>query len=105
MGVLFAAVVLVAAVTWVARRVAARRRRVHVQAGPGSSAAVAIAIRSFEEMDAAVRDRRCHCGERLRRTGEGSSEVGGRRYRYARLACDECEEASRVYFDVTDILH
>jgi len=105
MGILFAAVILIAAVTWVVRRVGARRRRARVDTGPGSSPATAIPIRSFEEMDAAVRGRRCHCGETLRRTGEGSSEVAGRRYRYARLACDECEEASRLYFDVTDLLH
>ena len=105
MGIIFAAVVLVAAVTWVARRIAARRRRERAPTGPGSSIAAAIPIRSFEEMDAVVRERRCHCGERLRQTGEGSRAAVGRRYRYARLACDECEETSRVYFDVTEILH
>jgi hypothetical protein len=105
MGIIFASVVLVAALTWIARRVISRRRREQVRARPGSSVETAIPIRAFDAMDAVVRERRCHCGERLRQTGEGSREVGPQRYRFARLACDECEEASIVYFDVTDILH
>jgi len=105
MGIAFASVVLVAALTWIVRGGLARRARARVRTGPGSSLETAILIRSFEQIDAAVRDRRCHCGERLRQTGEGAREVGGRRYRLARLACDECEEVTAVYFDVTDVLH
>jgi hypothetical protein len=37
--------------------------------------------------------------------GEGSRAVDGRRYRVARLVCDECDEAVEVFFDTTGVLH
>jgi hypothetical protein len=62
-------------------------------------------VRSFDEIDRAIAARRCHCGERLRATGEGARDAGTHRYRFARLACDACEEERVLYFDVTNVLH
>ena len=105
LGALLAAVVLVAAGVWVARRLQARAARRHAASGPGSSPERAIAVRSFDEIDRTVAARRCVCGTPLQLTGEGAREAGGRRYRLARLTCDECEEETVVYFDVTAVLH
>jgi len=105
MGLLFAVVVLLAATTWVARRWRARTRRRTMIVGPGSSIERAIAVRSFEDIDATVRARRCECGRRLRSTGEGTRQVGLRRFRLTRLACDECEEETVLFFDVSELVH
>lgn len=105
MGLIFALVVLVAATVWVARRWRARGRRRTLDSGPGSSMENAIAVRSFEEIDRAVATRRCACGQSLRSTGEGARQAGLRRFRFARLACDECEEEHVVFFDVSDLVH
>ncbi len=104
-ALLFASVALLASAVWLVRgwRVRAARRR-HAT-GPGSSLDSAIPVRSFEQIDVAVAARRCHCGTRLRTSGEGARQDGERRYRVARLACDECEEVSELYFDVSEILH
>ena len=104
-GLVFAAIIVVAAGMWIARGVRARAARARSRSGPGSSLETAIAVRSFDEIDAAVRARRCHCGARLRTTGEGARQAGDHRYRFARLACDECEEETVLYFDVSDVLH
>jgi hypothetical protein len=72
---------------------------------PGSSAALAIPITTFDEMDDHLRLRRCACGGYLERRGEGSREVATRRYRVARLACLDCERVDEVFFDITDLLH
>ncbi len=84
-----------------------RRTRLREAAGerPGASAEHAIFIRSFTEMDEHLSGRWCHCGGFLERRGEGSRDTGGRRYRVARLACQECETAAEVFFDTTDVLH
>ncbi|MBI3768585.1 MAG: hypothetical protein HY271_08835 [Deltaproteobacteria bacterium] len=105
MGLLFAVVVLLAATTWVTRRWRARGRRRLLTTGPGSSVEHAIAVRSFDEIDAVVRTRRCECGRPLRATGEGARQVGPRRFRLTHLACDECEEETVLVFDVTDVVH
>jgi hypothetical protein len=102
-GLLFGLAVLVAAAVWVARGMARRRARRWVADGPGSSPERAIAVHAFEDMDAAVGTRRCPCGERLRATGEGSREIPPHRYRFARLACDECQEETVLWFDVTAV--
>jgi hypothetical protein len=47
----------------------------------------------------------CFCGGYLERTGEGTREANGRRFRIARLACQECEALDEVFFDTTDVLH
>jgi len=104
-GLLFASIVLIAAGVWLARGVRARAARAHSRSGPGSSLETAIAVRSFDEIDTTVRTRRCHCGGRLRATGEGARQAGDHRYRFVRLACDECEEETVLYFNVSDVLH
>ena len=105
MGILFALVVLLAATTWIARRWRERGRRRALATGPGNSIDAAIPVRSFEEIDRDVAARRCACGQRLRSTGEGARQAGLRRFRFARLACDECEEEHVVFFDVTHLVH
>ena len=104
-AILFAIVVLVASGAWLLRGVRARRARRRHASGPGTSLESAIPVRSFEQIDDAVRMRRCHCGERLRLRGEGGRQGGTQRYRVVRLACDECEEDSLLYFDVSEVLH
>ena len=99
--------VLVAAVVTMALR---RRRRTRLRlaaAGrPGASIDRAIPIRSYGEMDDHLEHRWCGwCGGYLERTGEGTSAGDGRRYRIARLRCQECERIEEVYFDTTDVLH
>jgi len=104
-AILFAAVVVIASAVWVRRRLRARAVRRRHATGPGTSLESAIPVRSFEDIDAAVRERRCHCGDRLRLVGEGARQAGAHRYRVARLACDECEESSTLYFEVSAVLH
>ena len=104
-GLFFAAVVLLAAGTWVARGLRARAARERVRHGPGTALTTAIGVRSFDEIDCTVAARRCHCDARLRTVGEGTREVGERRYRFARLVCDDCEENFVLYFDVSEVLH
>jgi hypothetical protein len=100
------ALAVLAAVVVVWRR---RRRRSTLRWAAsrraGASAEHAIAVRRFSEIDEHLADRWCHCGGYLERAGEGSREVGGRRFRIARLRCQECEEAAEVFFDTTDVVH
>jgi hypothetical protein len=97
---------LVAAVTAVLLRRRRRRRlREAARTRPGASAELAIHIRSFAEMDEHLVQRWCHCGGYLERRGEGSRDVDGRRFRVARLECQECESVDEVFFDTTDLLH
>jgi hypothetical protein len=102
---LLLAVAVIAAVAAVATRrlsLAARRRR--VREGPGSTLDRSIAIRSFADMDAALDGRTCPCGGRYARTGEGTREAAGRRYRVARMVCEACEDGQEVFFDTTELL-
>ena len=99
--------VLVAAVVTMALR---RRRRTRLRlaaaARPGASIDRAIPIRSYAEMDDHLEHRWCGwCGGYLERMGEGSRSGDGRRYRVARLRCQECERIEEVFFDTTDVLH
>ncbi len=105
MGLVFALIVLLAATTWVSRRWRGRRRRRALDTGPGSSIDHAIAVRTFEEIDRALATRRCECGQALRATGEGARQAGTRRFRFARLACDDCEREHVVFFDVSGLVH
>jgi hypothetical protein len=97
---------IVAAVIAVARR-RLRRSALRRAAAERSGASVdrAIAVRSFAEIDDHLGGRWCHCGGYLERTGEGTREAGGRRFRIARLRCQECEDPAEVFFDTTDVLH
>jgi hypothetical protein len=86
-----------------------RRRRMRLRRAAatraGASAELAIPIRSFTEIDDHLAGRWCHCGGYLERTGEGTREVGGLRYRIARLRCQECDESSEVYFETSEVVH
>ena len=70
----------------------------------GSSLERAITIRSYVEMDEHLVRRWCMCGGYLERSGEGTRESGGRRFRVARLRCQECETVDEVFFDTTEVL-
>ena len=96
----------------VAAVVAVARRRFHRNAlrraardRPGASTDLAIAVRSFTEIDEHVARRWCHCGGYLERTGEGTRDAGSRRFRVVRMRCQECEEGAEVFFDTTEIVH
>jgi hypothetical protein len=94
-----AAVIAVAVRQW--RR--ARLRRAALEQ-PGATAENAIYVRDFAEMDEHLRRRWCVCGGFLEPSGEGTRELAGRRYRVARLVCQECEETSEIFFDTTELL-
>lgn len=99
-------VVLVAAVAVMTRR-RWRRARLHrlAEGRPGASAALAIPVTAFDEIDDHLRRRRCPCGGYLERSGEGSRSEGGQRYRVARLTCQDCDRVDEVFFDTTDLVH
>lgn len=92
----------VGAVGW--RRLRAARLRRAALTRPGATAENAIYVRDFAEMDEHLTRRWCSCGGFLEPSGEGTREEGGRRYRVARLRCQECEEPTEVYFDTTELL-
>ena len=99
-------VAIIAAVVAMGRR---RWRRASLRRAAGrrggASPELAIPVRSYTEMDEPLAQRWCSCGGYLERLGEGSREEGGRRYRIARLRCQECERVDEVFFDTTDLLH
>jgi hypothetical protein len=97
---------IVAAIVAVARRRLRRgalRRAARDRAG--ASTDLAIAVRSFTEIDEHVGRRWCHCGGYLERAGEGTRDAGSRRFRVVRLRCQECEEAAEIFFDTTEVIH
>ena len=104
-GLLFASVVLITAVVWVTRGVRQRRARADLRTGPGTSLEHALPVGSFDAIDATVTARRCHCGAGVHTIGEGTREIGDRRFRYSRLECDACEDEQLLFFDVTTIFH
>ncbi|MEO6026022.1 MAG: hypothetical protein ABIR79_04060 [Candidatus Binatia bacterium] len=104
-GLIFASVVLVAAVIWVMRGVQRRRARASVHSGPGTSIEHAIPVGSFDAIDDALRARRCHCGAGVHMVGEGARAIDDRRFRYTRVECDACEDEQLLFFDVTTIFH
>lgn len=83
-----------------------RRKRLQALAAqrPGAHPDNALAIRTFDEMDLHLRGRLCPCGGTMELAGEGSRDLDERRFRGARLVCDECEESEVVFFDTTDLL-
>jgi len=104
-GPLLAVVVLVAVAAVGLRRWQRARLRQAARNRAGTSAERAIHVRSYTEMDEHLAQRWCGCGGYLERAGEGTREAGGRRFRVARLMCQECESVDEVYFDTTDVLH
>jgi hypothetical protein len=105
-GTLILTLAIIAAVIAVARR---RLRRTRLRRAArerlGASPTLAIAVRSFAEIDEHLVRRWCHCGGYLERTGEGTRQDGERRFRIARLRCQECDEPAEVFFDTTEIVH
>jgi hypothetical protein len=97
--------IVVAVVAVAGRRWSRRRLRLAAATRPGATPDQAIWVRSFAEIDDHLGRRWCHCGGYLERTGEGTREQAGRRYRIARLQCQECEDSAEVYFDTTEIVH
>jgi hypothetical protein len=84
-----------------------RRRKLdrRLRALPGGSAATAIAVASFDEIDEEVRRRRCPCGGRHDVHGEGAETDNGRSLRIVQVECRFCERRSRIYFDVSRLFH
>jgi hypothetical protein len=103
-GLLVVALVAALVATWSQRRRRASLRRA-AAIRDGASPERAIYVRSFADIDGHLGRRWCHCGGYLERTGEGSRELGGRRYRVARLRCQECEDLAEVFFDTTEVVH
>jgi hypothetical protein len=101
-GLLLGLAVLVAVIAvgvrrWQRTRTARRR--------PGATIRRPVAVRRFDEIDTALRGRTCWCGGSFVLSGETSRTVGDRRFRVARLVCNECERAELMYFDVTAVFH
>jgi hypothetical protein len=103
--ILFTLAILAAVTAVGMRRMRRTRLRRAAANRPGASPEQAIYIRSYGDIDAHLAARWCFCGGYLERTGEGTREIGGRRFRVARLACQECEAVEEVFFDTTDVLH
>jgi hypothetical protein len=104
-SILFTLAILAAVTAVGTRRLRRARLRRAAADRPGASPERAIYIRSYGDMDEHLAARWCFCGGYLERTGEGTRESAGRRFRVARLACQECESVEEVFFDTTDVLH
>jgi hypothetical protein len=102
---LLVAAIVAAVVSVGLRRRRRTRLRVAARTRAGASPELAIHIRSYGEMDEHLGRRWCVCGGYLERTGEGTRDAGDRRFRVARLTCQECERIDEVFFDTTDVLH
>jgi hypothetical protein len=104
-GLLLAVAIIAALAATGLRRWRRARLARAARTRPGASAEHAIHIRSYSDIDEHLARRWCACGGYLERTGEGTREAGGRRFRVARLCCQECERVEEVFFDTTDLLH
>jgi hypothetical protein len=102
---LLVAALLAAIVAMTGRRLQRRRLRRAAATRAGSSLETAIVVQRYDEIDDHLRARWCHCGGYLERCGEGARDAGGRRYRTARMRCQECDADAVVFFDTTDVLH
>jgi hypothetical protein len=104
-SLLLAAAVVVAVIAVARRRLRRRALRRAARERAGGTAGSAIAVRSFTEIDEHLGRLWCHCGGYLERSGEGTRDADGRRFRIARLRCQECDEPTEMFFDTTDVLH
>ncbi len=101
-GSLLGLVVLIAVIA-VAIRVL--QRRAYERGQPGRTAASAICIEDYGEIDIAVSTQSCRCGGRFALRGEGPLPKAGRPLRVARLECRKCERELRLYFDLSTLRH
>lgn len=101
--ILFTLAIVAAVVAMGARRV--RRARRLRASRPGGSAASAIPVRAYTEIDDYLAALACACGGSLERMGEGSRADGVHRLRIARLRCYECEREEQVFFETSEVLH
>ncbi len=85
---------------FVRRSLEYRRRRL-----AGGSVETAMPVVSFDEIDLELARRRCHCGGRYDRHGEGPVAGKGAMLRAVALECRRCEERTRAYFDLTAVYH
>lgn len=72
---------------------------------PGATIHRPVLVQRFDEIDMFINGRACWCGGTFFTNGETSRAIGERRFRIARLVCNECERDELVYFDVTAALH
>lgn len=98
LGIVALAAVLAVGVRRWGRRRAARQR-------PGATIYRPVTVSRFDEIDATVLERACWCGGLFVIAGETSRAIGARRFRIARLVCNECERDELIYFDVTAVFH
>jgi len=103
MAGLFIGVAVIAAVVAVWWRWRQERRQQRRQ--PGATIRLPIVVGGFDEIDGCVEEQRCSCGGVMALSGETSRRVGERRYRIARLVCQDCEREQQLYFDVTTVFH
>lgn len=104
-GLLIALAVVAAVASTALRRRRRARIRELAQEREGGTDARAIPITSYDEMDPWIAGRVCVCGGRLTRIGEGTHAARGRRFRIARMRCDDCDQLDELYFDTTDVTH
>jgi hypothetical protein len=103
-GLLLSLAILAAVFTIGMRRLRRRRLRRAAATRAGVSPERAIPIRSYAEIDEHLAQRWCLCGGYLERTGEGTRVSDGRRFRVARLRCQECDRVDEVFFDTTEVV-
>ena len=104
-GLLLLLALLAAMAAMAARRARMRRLERADAQRTGGSEDDPVYVRSFEQIDEHLTRLWCRCGGYLERQGEGSREQGGRRFRVARLRCQECDRPREVFFDTTDVAH
>ena len=102
-GFLFSLAILAAVFATGMRRLRRHRLRRAAAERPGVSPERAIAIQSYAEIDDHLARRWCICGGYLERAGEGTRVSDGRRFRVARLRCQECDRVDEVFFDTTEV--
>lgn len=105
MGLLFTLVLLLAVGAWIARGSRKRRLEKVLATLPAGSAATALAVSDFSEIDRHIELRDCRCGGSQRAIGERSERDGERMLRIVQAECFRCEERRAFYFDVTAVYH
>ena len=101
MGALLGILAAIAAAVILVRSLQERRL---AAAEPGGSAASAIPISQFGEIDTVVAGQRCSCRGRFALRGEGPVGTGGE-IRRALIECRECGRERSLFFDLTGVEH